>query len=189
MWSDKHEDWRAHLRIAEDSAKGLEYFEHWMQPKYLKIQLKVFALQKIYLTYHAHNVYTSFLLLNLNLTKCSLPRKLASPKEHGADCSIVHWARSLIRKGDVVSIIDPTLAIQDVKIKSMENSRSSNTMCKTTRISRAKDARNHIGHTRCNQDRNRESVYLQIYQIPIQTNVLSLSSLISYISSFHLAPL
>ncbi|GJX77324.1 phosphoenolpyruvate carboxykinase isoform X2 [Tanacetum coccineum] len=82
-------------------------------------------------------------------------RKLASPKEYGADCSIVHWARSLIRKGDVVSIIDPTLAIQDVKIKSMENSRSSNTMCRTTRISRAKDARNHIGHTRCNQDRNR----------------------------------
>nr|GEX95233.1 probable LRR receptor-like serine/threonine-protein kinase At1g67720 [Tanacetum cinerariifolium] len=34
---------------------------------------------------------------------------------------------SLIRKGNVVSIIDPSLA-QDVNIKSMKNSRSSNTM-------------------------------------------------------------
>nr|GEW65983.1 putative reverse transcriptase domain-containing protein [Tanacetum cinerariifolium] len=62
-------------------------------------------------------------------------------------------AGSLIRKVDVVSIIDPTLA-QNVKIKSMDNIRSSNTMCRT-RISKAKDARNHIGHTRCNQDQNR----------------------------------
>nr|GEW51948.1 WPP domain-interacting tail-anchored protein 1-like [Tanacetum cinerariifolium] len=43
-------------------------------------------------------------------------RKLVSPKEYGADCSIVHWARSLIRKSDVVGIIDPTLE-EDVKIK------------------------------------------------------------------------
>ncbi|GJU43002.1 hypothetical protein Tco_1200268, partial [Tanacetum coccineum] len=46
-------------------------------------------------------------------------RKLVSPKEYGADCSIVHWARSLIRKGDVNNT--------DIK---------------------AKDARNQNGHTR-----------------------------------------
>ncbi|CAI9093286.1 OLC1v1028753C1 [Oldenlandia corymbosa var. corymbosa] len=31
-------------------------------------------------------------------------------EEYGSEWSIVHWARSLIRKGDVISIIDPTLA-------------------------------------------------------------------------------
>ncbi|KAL3819322.1 hypothetical protein ACJIZ3_005227 [Penstemon smallii] len=45
-------------------------------------------------------------------------RKPVSTEEYGAEWSIVHWARSLIRKGDVISIIDPTLA-GSVKIESI----------------------------------------------------------------------
>ncbi|CAA2996542.1 probable LRR receptor-like serine threonine-kinase At1g67720 isoform X1 [Olea europaea subsp. europaea] len=45
-------------------------------------------------------------------------RKPVSTEEYGSDWSIVHWARSLIRKGDVISIIDPRLAGR-VKIESI----------------------------------------------------------------------
>ncbi|XP_073014805.1 probable LRR receptor-like serine/threonine-protein kinase At1g67720 isoform X1 [Primulina eburnea] len=45
-------------------------------------------------------------------------RKPVSTEEYGCDWSIVHWARSLIRKGDVISIIDPRLA-GNVKIESI----------------------------------------------------------------------
>ncbi|GFP96070.1 probable LRR receptor-like serine/threonine-protein kinase at1g67720 [Phtheirospermum japonicum] len=45
-------------------------------------------------------------------------RKPVSTEEYGSDWSIVHWARSLIRKGDVTSIIDPTL-IGTVKVESI----------------------------------------------------------------------
>ncbi|XP_051116307.1 probable LRR receptor-like serine/threonine-protein kinase At1g67720 [Andrographis paniculata] len=45
-------------------------------------------------------------------------RKPVSTEEFGSDWSIVHWARSLIRKGDVVSIIDPTL-VGSVKVESI----------------------------------------------------------------------
>ncbi|KAL2547160.1 putative LRR receptor-like serine/threonine-protein kinase [Forsythia ovata] len=45
-------------------------------------------------------------------------RKPVSTEEYGADWSIVHWARSLIRKGDVISIIDPRLAGR-VKVESI----------------------------------------------------------------------
>ncbi|XP_057486066.1 probable LRR receptor-like serine/threonine-protein kinase At1g67720 [Actinidia eriantha] len=45
-------------------------------------------------------------------------RKPVSLEEYGAEWSIVHWARSLIRKGDVISIIDPSLA-DSVKIESV----------------------------------------------------------------------
>lgn len=45
-------------------------------------------------------------------------RKPVSTEEYGCDWSIVHWARSLICKGDVTSIIDPRLA-GNVKIESI----------------------------------------------------------------------
>uniref|UniRef100_A0A7N0UUS0 non-specific serine/threonine protein kinase n=1 Tax=Kalanchoe fedtschenkoi TaxID=63787 RepID=A0A7N0UUS0_KALFE len=45
-------------------------------------------------------------------------RKPVSAVEYGADWSIVLWARSLIRKGDVVSIMDPYLTGK-VKIESI----------------------------------------------------------------------
>uniref|UniRef100_A0A175YR27 Protein kinase domain-containing protein n=1 Tax=Daucus carota subsp. sativus TaxID=79200 RepID=A0A175YR27_DAUCS len=45
-------------------------------------------------------------------------RKPISAEEFGLDWSIVHWARSMIRKGDIISIIDPSLA-EKVKIESI----------------------------------------------------------------------
>ncbi|KAM7269237.1 hypothetical protein ACFE04_024734 [Oxalis oulophora] len=45
-------------------------------------------------------------------------KKPVSPEDFGADMNIVHWARSLIRKGDVMSIIDPCL-VGNVKIESI----------------------------------------------------------------------
>lgn len=45
-------------------------------------------------------------------------RKPVSAQDYGADWSIVHWARSLIRKGDIHAIIDPYLA-SNFKIESI----------------------------------------------------------------------
>ncbi|EXB82442.1 putative LRR receptor-like serine/threonine-protein kinase [Morus notabilis] len=45
-------------------------------------------------------------------------RKPVSQEDYGAELNIVHWARSLIRKGDVVSIMDPFL-VGNVKIESI----------------------------------------------------------------------
>lgn len=45
-------------------------------------------------------------------------RKPVSAQEYGADWSIVHWARSLIRKGDIHAIIDPSLG-NSFKIESI----------------------------------------------------------------------
>ncbi|KAL5826957.1 hypothetical protein ACOSQ3_018803 [Xanthoceras sorbifolium] len=45
-------------------------------------------------------------------------RKPVSVEDFGAELNIVHWARSLIRKGDVISIVDPIL-IGNVKIESI----------------------------------------------------------------------
>ncbi|KAK4376980.1 hypothetical protein RND71_003276 [Anisodus tanguticus] len=45
-------------------------------------------------------------------------RKPFSTEEYGADWSIVHWARSLIRKGDVIRIMDPAL-VGHVKVESV----------------------------------------------------------------------
>ncbi|XP_042501897.1 probable LRR receptor-like serine/threonine-protein kinase At1g67720 [Macadamia integrifolia] len=45
-------------------------------------------------------------------------KKPFSAEEYGAEWHIVHWARSLIRKGDVMSILDPSLA-GDIKIESL----------------------------------------------------------------------
>ncbi|KAG2707985.1 hypothetical protein I3760_05G171400 [Carya illinoinensis] len=45
-------------------------------------------------------------------------RKPISPEEFGPEINIVHWARSLIRKGDIISVIDPFL-VGNVKIESV----------------------------------------------------------------------
>ncbi|KAL9151916.1 hypothetical protein ABFS82_11G083400 [Erythranthe guttata] len=45
-------------------------------------------------------------------------QQLTEKKEYGSDWSIVHWARALIRKGDVISITDPTL-IGTMKVESV----------------------------------------------------------------------
>ncbi|KAI3698525.1 hypothetical protein L2E82_42140 [Cichorium intybus] len=151
----KHLDWRARLRIAEDSAKGLEYLHTGCNPSIIHRDIKTsnilldinmrakvsdFGLSRQteedlthvssvargtvgYLDpeYYANQQLTeksdvySFGVVLLELIS---GRKPVSPEEYGADWSIVHWARSLIRKGDVVSIIDPTLK-RDVKIESI----------------------------------------------------------------------
>ncbi|KAJ0432067.1 putative protein kinase RLK-Pelle-LRR-I-1 family [Helianthus annuus] len=151
----KHLDWRARLRIAEDSAKGLEYLHTGCNPSIIHRDIKTsnilldinmrakvsdFGLSRQteedlthvssvargtvgYLDpeYYANQQLTeksdvySFGVVLLELIS---GRKPVSPEAYGADWSIVHWARSLIRKGDVVSIIDPTIA-HDVKIESV----------------------------------------------------------------------
>ncbi|XP_075658369.1 putative LRR receptor-like serine/threonine-protein kinase At1g67720 isoform X1 [Castanea sativa] len=45
-------------------------------------------------------------------------RKPISAEDYGPEMNIVHWARSLIRKGDVISIVDPFL-LGNVKIESI----------------------------------------------------------------------
>ncbi|XP_050375092.1 probable LRR receptor-like serine/threonine-protein kinase At1g67720 isoform X2 [Argentina anserina] len=45
-------------------------------------------------------------------------KKPVSPEDFGPELNIVHWAKSLIRKGDVVSIMDPFLE-GNVKIESI----------------------------------------------------------------------
>ncbi|MED6192654.1 hypothetical protein PIB30_011989 [Stylosanthes scabra] len=45
-------------------------------------------------------------------------RKPVSPEDYGDDMNIVHWARPLIRKGDVMSMIDPCIA-GNAKIESI----------------------------------------------------------------------
>lgn len=45
-------------------------------------------------------------------------KKPVSPEDYGPEMNIVHWARSLIRKGDIISIMDPLL-IGNVKTESI----------------------------------------------------------------------
>ncbi|KAE8719590.1 hypothetical protein F3Y22_tig00109937pilonHSYRG00022 [Hibiscus syriacus] len=45
-------------------------------------------------------------------------KKPVSVEDFGPELNIVHWARSLIRKGDVISIVDPFL-VGNVKIESI----------------------------------------------------------------------
>ncbi|KAF8413760.1 hypothetical protein HHK36_001753 [Tetracentron sinense] len=45
-------------------------------------------------------------------------RKPISIEDYGSEWNIVHWARSLIRKGNVASIVDPSL-VGNVKIESL----------------------------------------------------------------------
>lgn len=153
--NQKHLDWLARLRIAEDSAKGLEYLHTGCNPSIIHRDVKTsnilldinmrakvsdFGLSRQaeedlthvssvargtvgYLDpeYYANQQLTeksdvySFGVVLLELIS---GRKPVSTEEYGSDWSIVHWARSLIRKGDVISIIDPSLA-GTVKVESV----------------------------------------------------------------------
>ncbi|KVH95694.1 Concanavalin A-like lectin/glucanase, subgroup [Cynara cardunculus var. scolymus] len=100
----KHLDWRARLRIAEDSAKGLEYLHTGCNPSIIHRDIK-----------------TSNILLDINMrakvSDFGLSRQTEEDLTHISSVAR-GTARSLIRKGDVVSIIDPMLT-QDVKIESI----------------------------------------------------------------------
>ncbi|PIN09538.1 Serine/threonine protein kinase [Handroanthus impetiginosus] len=153
--NQKHLDWLARLRIAEDAAKGLEYLHTGCNPSIIHRDVKTsnilldinmrakvsdFGLSRQaeedlthissvargtvgYLDpeYYANQQLTeksdvySFGIVLLELIS---GRKPVSTEEYGSDWSIVHWARSLIRKGDVNSIIDPTL-MGTVKVESI----------------------------------------------------------------------
>ncbi|KAL7135005.1 hypothetical protein ABFS83_11G063900 [Erythranthe nasuta] len=153
--NQKHLDWLARLRIAEDAAKGLEYLHTGCNPSIIHRDVKTsnilldinmrakvsdFGLSRQaeedlthvssvargtvgYLDpeYYANQQLTeksdvySFGVVLLELIS---GRKPVSTEEYGSDWSIVHWARALIRKGDVISITDPTL-IGTMKVESV----------------------------------------------------------------------
>ncbi|KAK1575331.1 hypothetical protein Q3G72_004550 [Acer saccharum] len=107
-------DWPARLQIAHDAAKGLEYLHNGCNPArgtvgYLDPEY--YANQQLT---KKSDVY-SFGVVLLELIS---GRKPVSVEDFGSDLNIVHWARSLIRKGDVISIVDPIL-IGNVKIESI----------------------------------------------------------------------
>ncbi|KAG8365967.1 hypothetical protein BUALT_Bualt17G0027000 [Buddleja alternifolia] len=159
--NQKHLDWLARLRIAEDAAKGLEYLHTGCNPSIIHRDVKTsnilldinmrakvsdFGLSRQaeedlthissvargtvgYLDpeYYANQQLTeksdvySFGVVLLELISGRKPvwtEECGSGSGSGSDWSIVHWARSLIRKGDVLSIIDPTMA-GTVKIESI----------------------------------------------------------------------
>ncbi|KAK6242211.1 hypothetical protein SCA6_007600 [Theobroma cacao] len=93
--NQKQLDWLARLQIAEDAAKGLEYY----------------ASQQLT---EKSDVY-SFGVVLLELISGKKP---VSVEDFGAELNIVHWARSLITKGDVISVVDPFL-VGNVKIESI----------------------------------------------------------------------
>ncbi|KAK0574985.1 hypothetical protein LWI29_032107 [Acer saccharum] len=107
-------DWPARLQIAHDAAKGLEYLHTGCNPArgtvgYLDPEY--YANQQLT---KKSDVY-SFGVVLLELIS---GRKPVSVEDFGSDLNIVHWARSLIRKGDVISIVDPIM-IGNVKIESI----------------------------------------------------------------------
>ncbi|KAJ1392884.1 Serine-threonine/tyrosine-protein kinase, catalytic domain, partial [Sesbania bispinosa] len=93
-------DWLARLRIAEDAAK--DFFPFWN---------RYYANQQLT---EKSDVY-SFGVVLLELIS---GRKPVSSEDYGPEMNIVHWARSLIRKGDVISIMDPSL-VGNVKTESI----------------------------------------------------------------------
>ncbi|KAJ7957641.1 Mitogen-activated protein kinase kinase kinase [Quillaja saponaria] len=145
--NQKHLDWLARLRIAEDAAKGLEYLHTGCNPSIIHRDVKTsnilldinmrakvsdFGLSRQaeedlthissvargtvgYLDpeYYANQQLTeksdvySFGVVLLELIT---GRKPVSTEDYGPEMNIVHWARSLIRKGDVISIVDPFLS-------------------------------------------------------------------------------
>ncbi|KAL8106404.1 hypothetical protein AgCh_029969 [Apium graveolens] len=142
--NQKHLDWLARLRIAEDAAKGLEYLHSGCNPSIIHRDVKTsnilldinmrakvsdFGLSRQAEEDRTHissvaqgtigyldpgDIY-SFGVVLLELVS---GRKPVSAEDFGIDWSIVHWARSMIRKGDIISIIDPSLA-EKVKIESI----------------------------------------------------------------------
>ncbi|KAJ1402005.1 Serine-threonine/tyrosine-protein kinase, catalytic domain [Sesbania bispinosa] len=110
----KNLDWIARLRIAEDAAKAEEDLTHissiargtigYLDPEY-------YANQQLT---EKSDVY-SFGVVLLELIS---GRKPVISEDYGAEMNIVHWARSLICKGDVMSIIDPSL-VGNVKSESI----------------------------------------------------------------------
>ncbi|XP_045814075.1 probable LRR receptor-like serine/threonine-protein kinase At1g67720 [Trifolium pratense] len=153
--SQKRLDWLTRLRIAEDSAKGLEYLHTGCNPSIIHRDVKTsnilldinmrakvsdFGLSRLaeedlthissvargtvgYLDpeYYANQQLTeksdvySFGVVLLELISGKKP---VSPEDYGPEMNIVHWARSLIRKGDIISIMDPLL-IGSVKTESI----------------------------------------------------------------------
>ncbi|CAI8598127.1 unnamed protein product [Vicia faba] len=153
--SQKQLDWLIRLRIAEDSAKGLEYLHTGCNPSIIHRDVKTsnilldinmrakvsdFGLSRLaeedlthissvargtvgYLDpeYYANQQLTeksdvySFGVVLLELISGKKP---VSPEDYGPEMNIVHWARSLIRKGDIISIMDPLL-IGNVKTESI----------------------------------------------------------------------
>ncbi|WJX39590.1 hypothetical protein P8452_27113 [Trifolium repens] len=153
--SQKRFDWLTRLRIAEDSAKGLEYLHTGCNPSIIHRDVKTsnilldinmrakvsdFGLSRLaeedlthissvargtvgYLDpeYYANQQLTeksdvySFGVVLLELISGKKP---VSPEDYGPEMNIVHWARSLIRKGDIISIMDPLL-IGNVKTESI----------------------------------------------------------------------
>ncbi|KAK1577816.1 hypothetical protein Q3G72_025094 [Acer saccharum] len=107
-------DWPARLQIAHDAAKGLEYLHTGCNPArgtvgYLDPEY--YAKQQLT---EKSDVY-SFGVVLLELISGKKP---VSVEDFGSELNIVHWARSLIRKGDVISVVDPIL-IGNVKIESI----------------------------------------------------------------------
>ncbi|KAB5545212.1 hypothetical protein DKX38_013324 [Salix brachista] len=112
--SQKRLDWLARLQIAEDAAKAEEDLTHissvargtvgYLDPEY-------YANQQLT---EKSDVY-SFGVVLLELVSGKKP---VSTEDFGSELNIVHWARSLIRKGDVMSIVDPVL-IGNVKMESI----------------------------------------------------------------------
>ncbi|KAH0991802.1 hypothetical protein GBA52_003285 [Prunus armeniaca] len=117
--SQKHLDWQTRLRIAEDAAKGLKNrtFYLFTHTSFVQVHAKDINLHMYYASQQLtekSDVY-SFGVVLLELIS---GKKAVSTEDFGDELNIVYWARSLIRKGDVVSIIDPFLQ-GNVKIDSI----------------------------------------------------------------------
>ncbi|KAG2321956.1 hypothetical protein Bca52824_015169 [Brassica carinata] len=136
-------DWPTRLQIAQDAAKGLEYLHTGCNPSIIHRDVKssnilldinmrakvsdfglsrqteedvthVSSVAKGTVGYLDPEYYAS-----QQLTEKSDVYSLSfSAEDFGPELNIVHWARSLIRKGDVYGIIDPCI-VGNVKIESI----------------------------------------------------------------------
>ncbi|KAG2666260.1 hypothetical protein I3760_15G049300 [Carya illinoinensis] len=138
-------DWLARLYIAEDAAKGLEYLHTGCNPRIIHRDVKT---SNILLDINMRAKVSDFGLsrqaeedlshissvargtvgyldpvyfANQQFTEKSDVYSFGKayfPEEFGPELNIVHWARSSIRKGDIISVIDPFL-VGNVKIESV----------------------------------------------------------------------